>query len=184
MSTFMDDAIDILTRINDATIAAMPSVGEEIKSCIADHIASEVYNYDSSVYPRSYTLLKGASNADVNIVGASVSVSYEPDGSRPGTFGELPKDVREKYNKSDTDLIKPNPLFGDAFINRIEKGTYDYKGARKVGARPFLKHAVEELIEGKRALNAFISAFNGADAGLKMVDKGDAEIFRTGDDWS
>lgn len=183
MSTFAEDADKLLAAIEAAIAAAMPSVAEEIKNCIADHVQSEIYTHESKVYPRSHTLLSGALDAKAFTDGTTASVDYNPSGVRPGTWAEMPENVRLKYGKSPSDPIKPNPLSGDAFIQRIETGSYDYD--TKFGARPFLTHAVTDLIEGKRALNAFIDAFNAnATDGLQAVDMGDQEIFRTADDFA
>lgn len=195
MSTLDEDIDLILRQITAGINGAMPAVAEDIKACIKEHIEVEVYSYESEVYPRSGTLVAGVDNADVSIGGGHVIVNYEPDGTRRGTFSELSESVRKKYGKDPDDPLKPNPVKGDDFIARIEIGksaskngnggfgSYDY--VTQVGPRPFLTHAVEELIEGKRALKTFISAFNSiAPNGMKAVDAGDQEIFRTSDDFA
>ena len=177
---------EIIADLQAAVAAAMPSVAQAIQDTLRSHIESDVYaKYTSEVYPRKGTLLSGVDNANISTDGNSVTVTYEPNGAVGGTWAEMPEPIRRKYGMWDDDPIKPNPVSGDAFIRRIETGQgYDYKFKQGggPGARPFLTNTVNELIEGKRALTAFIDAFNGYSSRLQAQDIG-SEIFRDGNDF-
>lgn len=184
MSAFETEANKLLSDVLQAVEYAMPVVGEDIRVCISEHILHDVYDQspNSGAYPRSYTLYNAALSAGVTAGAGHVVVNFNPSGERPGTWAEMGDALMRKYGKKPSDPIKPNPVSGDDFIQRIETGKgYDYK--TNVGARPFLSRSIEELVEGKRALATFISAMNAANADLKVTDAGDAEIFRTGDDY-
>lgn len=183
MATIGDDANLILTDINNAIDVAMMAVAYDMRDCLLEHIYDEVYTYESRVYPRSYTLAKAALNSVVSGGGNEAKIEFNPSGVNTKTWASMDEADREEYGKDPSDPVKPNPVFGDAFIGRIEEGVYDFKGVH-VGARPFFTNTVKELIEGRRALTTFISSFNSAATLVQAVDKGDQEIFRTGDDWT
>ena len=177
------EADQYLTAITISIDYAMDAVAADIRDCLVEHIQHDVYDqYTSEVYPRSGNLMKGALDAEVTASGGEAKVVYNPSGVNNRYWAEMPYESRLKYHKSILDPIKPKPVSGDALINRIEEGKYDYKHVH-VGERPFLYKTVQELLNG-RALNTFISAFNSAGAIFKLqaVDAGDQEVFVTGDD--
>lgn len=176
------EAEQYLTSITIGIDYAMDAVAADIRDCLVEHIQHDVYDqYTSEVYPRSGNLMKGALDAEVTAWGGEAKVVYNPSGVNNRSWAELPYETRIKYHKNILASVKPKPVSGDALINRIEEGKYDYKA--KVGPRPFLYSTVQELLNG-RALNTFISAFNSAGAIFKLqaVDAGDQEVFVTGDD--
>lgn len=181
-----DKVEDMIQDLQDGVAVAMLFVAAEIKDALRQHIESDVYGaYASDVYPRGHTLMKAVDTAQEVITGNMASVIYEPDGARSGTFSMVPEHIRNRYGKDPNDPLKPNPVSGDTFIRRIETGEgydYQFKEGKGPGARPFLSNTVKELIEGKRALSAFIAGFNGYGSELKAMDVG-TEITRTGDDF-
>lgn len=162
-------------------------VGNEMKETLEYRIEEDVYKeYRPRVYPRrsehpgyGVALNNMEKNVDIfpqSIPGkAAVTLSYKPDGSHSGTFGDFYNaEQLARIHKKSSDPIKPNPVHGDDLIRRIETGRgYDYRPSSKTKhpftePRPFWGNFVTELIEGGGFDKAVQDAFKAE--GIEITD--------------
>lgn len=167
-----EDLAALETEVKNAFRASRKALADDMRSCLEDHIESDVYDeFQPLEYVRrrdSGGLLDMGANttvySDERLGGMELTLLYQPDGSRDGEGNEI-KDA----------------VSGDDLVNRIEKKDPEYNWTRKPKKRPFFRNFVEEMIEGRRAEDTLVAAMNAANPALEIAADGD--MTRESEDW-
>lgn len=137
------DIAALKKELLNAMAAAMPTLKDDMESCLSEHIKSDVYDVFS---PREY-VRRGENGGLADIEGSSF-------------FDVRQNGIRMVYMPSGESDQVESPLSGDELIGRIENKQPDYNWSRKPGKRPFFRNFVHEMITSGRAERSLVNAMN------------------------
>lgn len=150
-----EDLAALEQRFRAALAASLPTLKEEMATCLFEHVQGDVYEkFDPKEYIRrgEYGGLADIDgNTQFTVSEDSVSMDYQPSG--------------------ESEQVE-NPLDGDALIGRIEHLDPPYDWTRRPPARPFFENFLTEMIEDNRAEETLVRAMNQQDAELQIEANG------------